>query len=104
VVPGRGSCVVRLARLRLGGSRAEEHLGRGRSGDPRRPGQLYNPDYFNKGIAVHGYDSVPATAASHGCVRTPMHIAEYLHDLVNQGDPVHVFGGKPAKVISPTPL
>jgi lipoprotein-anchoring transpeptidase ErfK/SrfK len=67
-------------------------------------GQLYNPYYFNKGIAVHGYDSVPTTPASHGCVRIPMHIAEYFHNLVHQGDPVHVFGGKPANVTSSTPL
>ena len=67
-------------------------------------GELYNPYYFNKGIAVHGYDSVPTTPASHGCVRIPMHIAEYFHDLVHRGDPVHVFGGKPAKVTSSTPL
>src|SRR5262249_8558788 len=67
-------------------------------------GELYNPYYFNKGIAVHGYYSVPTTPASHGCVRIPMHIAEYFHDLVHRGDPVHVFGGKPAKVTSSTPL
>ena len=67
-------------------------------------GQLYNPYYFNKGIAVHGYDSVPTTPASHGCVRIPMHISEYFHTLVHQGDPVHVFGGKPANVTSSTPL
>ena len=67
-------------------------------------GQLYNPYYFNKGIAVHGYDSVPNTPASHGCVRIPMHISEYFHTLVNRGDPVHVFGGKPANVTSSTPL
>jgi hypothetical protein len=32
-------------------------------------GDLYRPKYFNGGIAVHGYPSVPAWAASHGCVR-----------------------------------
>lgn len=32
-------------------------------------GRLYRPKYFNGGIALHGYTSVPATAASHGCVR-----------------------------------
>ncbi len=67
-------------------------------------GQLYNPYYFNKGIAVHGYDSVPTTPASHGCVRIPMHISEYFHNLVNRGDPVHVFGGQPANITSTTPL
>ena len=38
-------------------------------------GKLYSPSYFNGGIAVHGYPSVPTYNASHGCVRIPMHIA-----------------------------
>ena len=76
-----------------------------RSGWDKSPlGQLYNPYSFNKGIAVHGYESVPTTPASHGCVRIPMHISEYFHDLVHRGDPVHVYGGKPANVTSVTPL
>ena len=67
-------------------------------------GQLYNPFYFNGGIAVHGYESVPAYPASHGCTRIPMHIAEYFHTLVHVGDPVYVFGGTPANVVSSTPI
>ncbi|HZR14733.1 MAG TPA: L,D-transpeptidase family protein [Acidimicrobiia bacterium] len=56
-------------------------------------GHLYNPFYFNGGIAVHGYPSVPNSPASHGCVRIPMDIANYFHTLVNKGDPVYVLGG-----------
>lgn len=56
-------------------------------------GELYNPYYFFKGRAIHGYDSVPATPASHGCTRVPMHIATYWHTLVNDGEPVYVDGG-----------
>jgi hypothetical protein len=67
-------------------------------------GQLYNPFYFNGGIAVHGYESVPASPASHGCTRIPMHIAEYFHTLVKVGDPVYVFGGTPANIVSSTPI
>jgi L,D-transpeptidase catalytic domain len=67
-------------------------------------GQLYNPFYFNGGIAVHGYDSVPTSPASHGCTRIPMHIAEYFHTLVHVGDPVYVFGGTPSQVISSTAI
>ena len=67
-------------------------------------GALYNPFYFNKGIAVHGYESVPPTPASHGCSRIPMHIAEYFHTLVHQGDPVYVDGGQPAQILSSTPI
>jgi peptidoglycan hydrolase-like protein with peptidoglycan-binding domain len=63
-------------------------------------GQLYQPYYFNGGIAVHGYSSVPTTAASHGCARIPMHIAQYFPLLVHVGDPVYVFGGQPAQILS----
>ncbi len=53
-------------------------------------GRLYNPIYFNGGIAFHGALSVPKHPASHGCVRMPMHIAEYFPDLLGTGVPVHV--------------
>lgn len=56
-------------------------------------GRLYNPVYFNYGIAVHGATNVPAAPASHGCVRIPMHIAEYFPSLVQNGDLVYVFDG-----------
>jgi peptidoglycan hydrolase-like protein with peptidoglycan-binding domain len=56
-------------------------------------GGLYNPYYFFKGRAIHGYDSVPTEPASHGCARIPMHIAEYWHTLVHDGDAVYVDGG-----------
>jgi peptidoglycan hydrolase-like protein with peptidoglycan-binding domain len=55
-------------------------------------GHLYNPYYFNGGIAVHGYSSVPVYPASHGCARIPMHIAEYFPDMVFKGMPVYVLG------------
>ncbi len=32
-------------------------------------GELWRPKYFNGGIAIHGAESVPAYAASHGCAR-----------------------------------
>jgi peptidoglycan hydrolase-like protein with peptidoglycan-binding domain len=32
-------------------------------------GTLYRPKYFYGGVAIHGYTSVPAWPASHGCVR-----------------------------------
>ncbi len=57
-------------------------------------GLLYNPVYFNGGIAVHGALNVPISPASHGCVRIPMHIAEYFPTLVETGNGVYVFDGK----------
>jgi peptidoglycan hydrolase-like protein with peptidoglycan-binding domain len=66
-----------------------------------RLGKLYNPVYFNGGIAIHGAESVPTSPASHGCVRIPLNVAQYFPKLVARGDPVYVFGGKEG---APVPL
>jgi peptidoglycan hydrolase-like protein with peptidoglycan-binding domain len=55
-------------------------------------GKMYNPYYFNGGIAVHGLESVPSYPASHGCARIPMDIAEYFPTLVTKGEAVYVVG------------
>lgn len=55
-------------------------------------GELYNPIFFNGGIAFHGALSVPLHPASHGCVRLPMNVAEELPGLLGTGVPVHVRG------------
>ena len=68
-------------------------------------GKIYNPVYFNGGIAVHGYQSVPTKAASHGCVRIPMYVAEYFPSLVSLGEPVYVFGGSDGRrPVTRTPI
>lgn len=42
-------------------------------------GDLYRPKYFHvDGIAIHGYASVPARAASHGCVRVTNPAMDWL--------------------------
>ena len=46
--------------------------------DPGPLGRLYRPRYFNGGIAVHGYPSVPPRPASHGCVRVTIGAMDYL--------------------------
>lgn len=67
-----------------------------------RLGKLYNPVYFTgSGVAVHGSTSVPTYPASHGCVRIPMHIAEYFPSLVKSGDAVYVLSGPGAAVGAP---
>ncbi len=53
-------------------------------------GRLYNPLYFNGGIAFHGATSVPLYPASHGCIRLPMHVADYLPSELPNGTPVHI--------------
>ncbi len=64
-------------------------------------GLMYNPLYFNGGIAVHGAPSVPGRPASHGCVRIPMVSADYMPTVVPDGMPVYVSDGvTPLRVIS----
>jgi peptidoglycan hydrolase-like protein with peptidoglycan-binding domain len=57
-------------------------------------GSLYKPVYFNGGIAVHGYPTVPLEPVSHGCVRVPMHTADLFQQLVGDGVVVHVRGAR----------
>ena len=57
-------------------------------------GDMWNPVYFNYGIAVHGALNVPLEPASHGCVRIPMHISEYFQGLIDLGDKVLVWNGE----------
>ncbi len=64
-------------------------------------GLLYNPLYFNGGIAVHGAPSVPGSPASHGCVRIPMVSADFIPTVAPNGMPVYVSdGATPLRVIS----
>ncbi len=63
-----------------------------------RLGRLWNPLYFNGGIAIHGAASVPAFPASHGCVRVPMATASWLPGVLPNGTPVYVVGGPKAPV------
>jgi peptidoglycan hydrolase-like protein with peptidoglycan-binding domain len=67
------------------------HVGRKVMGvDPGPLGVLYDPMYFNGGIAIHGAPSVPATPASHGCARIPMYAAASFFNQVASGTAVYV--------------
>ena len=63
-----------------------------RGWDKGKLGRMWNPYYFNGGIAVHGLASVPNYPASHGCARIPMDIANYFPLLVTHGEAVYVDG------------
>jgi peptidoglycan hydrolase-like protein with peptidoglycan-binding domain len=54
-------------------------------------GTIYYPSYFNGGIAIHGSNSIPTTAASHGCARIPRFAEKQFADLVKVGMPVYVY-------------
>ena len=66
-------------------------------------GDLYNPLYFNGGIAFHGAYSVPGYPASHGCVRIPMNAAEWFPTVVGNGWPVFVSNGVGDEIVPPQP-
>ena len=68
-------------------------------------GTLYNPVYFNQGIAVHGAILVPLKPASHGCIRIPMSVAQLFPALVQFRDRIYVFDGvkEPEEYGSPLP-
>jgi N-acetylmuramoyl-L-alanine amidase len=52
---------------------------------------LWYPMYFKGGFAIHGYPSVPAYPASHGCVRVPMWSAPVLFSRYTYGATIVVF-------------
>lgn len=57
-------------------------------------GRLYRPRYFHPdGIAVHGYPTVPAYPASHGCARVTGAAMDMIwtRDLMPQGGAVWVY-------------
>lgn len=54
-------------------------------------GNLYNPNYFYKGVAIHGSNSIPTQPASHGCVRIPRFADKLFVDMVWVGMKVYVF-------------
>ena len=54
-------------------------------------GWMYASSYFRPKIAIHGSKSVPSYPASHGCVRTPMWLADELYDQLVLGYPVDVY-------------
>jgi peptidoglycan hydrolase-like protein with peptidoglycan-binding domain len=54
-------------------------------------GGMFNPVYFNYGIAIHGAHGVPLQPASHGCVRINETLAKTFPDMVHKGDLVYVW-------------
>jgi hypothetical protein len=57
-------------------------------------GGMYNPVYFNYGIAIHGALNVPLQPASHGCIRIPNAYSKDMQDMIENGDQVYVWDGE----------
>jgi len=52
---------------------------------------MVHSSYFIRGYAIHGYVSVPAFPASHGCLRVPIPDAWSIYSWVRMGDVVRVY-------------
>ena len=55
-------------------------------------GRMFNPIYFNYGIAMHGAKNVPKEPASHGCIRMNQRISDTFQSYVHLHDRVYVWG------------
>ena len=54
-------------------------------------GNLYYPNYFSQGVAIHGSNSVPPFPASHGCVRIPRFADRAFFSMVHIGMEAFVY-------------
>jgi peptidoglycan hydrolase-like protein with peptidoglycan-binding domain len=52
---------------------------------------MFMSNYFIRGYAIHGFASVPAFAASHGCLRVPIPDAVAIDRWLKLGDRVDVY-------------
>ena len=55
------------------------------------PAILYRTMTFHTNYAIHGFSSVPSYPASHGCVRIPIWLADWLYQQSDVGEPVYVY-------------
>ncbi|MCC6222317.1 MAG: murein L,D-transpeptidase [Thermoleophilia bacterium] len=56
------------------------------------PGILYRTmTFYGNSFAIHGWTSVPAYPASHGCVRIPIWTADWLYNRTPVGETVYVY-------------
>jgi lipoprotein-anchoring transpeptidase ErfK/SrfK len=52
---------------------------------------MVDSNYFIRGYAIHGYQSVPSYAASHGCIRVPIPNARQIYDAISLGERIFVY-------------
>ena len=79
--------------------RRRDHAGRqlpdplegARDDDLARPGDPLPDDDLPQHYAIHGFPSVPTYPASHGCVRIPIWIADWLYQQSPVGERVYVY-------------
>src|SRR5688572_2938894 len=72
--------------------RGEFSFNRKVNGHRKAPlGTLYYPSYFKEGWAVHGSNSIPPKAASHGCVRVPRGMDKKLFGMMPMGMKIYIY-------------
>ena len=54
-------------------------------------GQLFRSMGFYSDFAMHGYAPVPPYPASHGCVREPMWVAQWMYDQSWVGEQLYIY-------------
>ena len=52
---------------------------------------LFRTMTIHGNVAIHGYPSVPTYPASHGCIRIPVWVADWLYQQTPVGEPVYVY-------------
>ena len=52
---------------------------------------MVHSNYFIRGYAIHGYVSVPAYPASHGCLRVPIPDARVIDAQISLGETIFVY-------------
>ena len=60
-------------------------------------GGMWNPVYFNYGIAIHGALNVPLEPASHGCIRIPLRDLRDVPAARRRRRQVFVFDGEASR-------
>ena len=53
--------------------------------------EMFYSSFFIGAFAIHGYHSVPAYPASHGCVRIPIWVATRVYGLAPYGSAVYIY-------------
>jgi PKD repeat protein len=53
--------------------------------------EMYYSSFFVGAFAIHGYHSVPAYPASHGCIRIPLWVAVRVYSLIDYGTAVYIY-------------
>jgi len=81
------------------------HMSSGKSSTPtvlgtfhfymKQPGtngkRMVHSSYFIRGYAIHGFNPVPTSPASHGCIRVPIPNALSIFRWIHNGDAIHVY-------------